>query len=98
MTPDVRREDGRIAGRYIAWYDDCPGEAAEMAYTRLGEDLLIIDKLDVPETMRGRGVGSALLEACVRDTRAAGGGVVARCPFVKAQFEKTPAWADVWRR
>ena len=98
MTPEVRREDGLNAGRYLAWCDDFPGAEARMTYTKLGDGLLVIDELDVPAPMRSRGVGGAMLEACVRDMRAVGGGVVARCPFVKAQFEKTPAWADVWRR
>ena len=48
--------------------------------------------------MRGQGVASALVERLIADARREGFKVVPKCPFVVAQFERHPEWADVRAR
>lgn len=88
----ITREDGESGGRWV--YRDA-GAVAEMTYSRLGQTKIIVDHTGVPETFRGQGVGLALARRMVADMRAEGLGVIALCPFVKAQARKHPEWADV---
>ena len=98
MTPTIRREDGESKGRYLATFEDLPGEIAEMTYSKVGVSQIIIDHTDAPNSMRGRGAGRALVEAAVKDARAIGVKIIPLCPFAKAMFEKSPEWSDVLRR
>ena len=91
---DVRREDGPAKGRYAATVD---GHEAEMTYSRAGASLLIIDHTEVPDALRGRSVGLALVRRAVEDARADGISILPLCPFGKAQFGKHPEWSDVLR-
>ena len=92
---DIRREEGTTKGRYVARVNDT--EAA-MTFSRLGDASIIIDHTEVPDTLRGQGVGQALVARAVQDARAAGITIVPLCPFAKAQFARTPDWQDVLRR
>ena len=71
----VTREEGDTKGRYAARLD---GHEAEMTYTRVGASTIIIDHTGVPESLRGRGVGEALVERAVADARAEGRSII-RC-------------------
>ncbi|MGB3406576.1 MAG: GNAT family N-acetyltransferase [Jannaschia sp.] len=89
---EIRREDGQSGGRWVMAVD---GHTAEMTYSRLGETKLIVDHTEVPEALRGQGVGLLLAERMIADARAEGLRVIALCPFVRAQARKHPEWADV---
>ncbi|MEM8848433.1 MAG: GNAT family N-acetyltransferase [Pseudomonadota bacterium] len=89
---DISREDGETGGRWVLRSD---GHEAEMTYSKMGTSKIIVDHTGVPEALRGTGAGLALAERMVADMRAEGLGVIALCPFVKAQARKHPAWADV---
>ncbi|WP_185983978.1 DUF5996 family protein [Aureimonas mangrovi] len=91
----VRREDGPAKGRYAITVD---GNDAEMTYSRAGAGLVIIDHTEVPDALRGRGVGVVLVNRAVDDARKDGVALLPLCPFAKAQFGKHPEWADVLRR
>ena len=45
--------------------------------------------------MRGMGVAKALVERLIADARSEGFKIFALCPYVKAQFDRHPEWADV---
>jgi len=45
--------------------------------------------------LRGRGIAGALVERLVADARREGFKVVPQCPYVVAQFDRHPDWADV---
>ena len=60
--PDPRR------GRYVARID---GQEAELVYTREG-DVVSADHTGVPKELEGRGIGSALLDALLKDARTQG--------------------------
>ncbi|MGD2133829.1 MAG: GNAT family N-acetyltransferase [Maricaulaceae bacterium] len=89
---DIRREDGETGGRWVAIVD---GHEAQAVYSRVNDQLVIIDHTDVPDALRGRSVGKALISRAVEDARAESFQVIPLCPFAKALFDKTPDWADV---
>lgn len=89
---DVKREDGPTGGRYFVTID---GHTAEMTYSKAGATRLIIDHTGVPDALRGKGAGQAMVQRAVEDARAAGVKIIPLCPFAKAQIEKHPEWQDV---
>jgi predicted GNAT family acetyltransferase len=90
---DILREDGSPSrGRWTANVD---GHEAEMTYSRASPTLIIIDHTGVPDALRGRGVGQALVLRAVEDARREGFKILPLCPFAKSQFERHPDWADV---
>ena len=66
---DVKREDGPTGGRYLVTID---GHTAEMTYSKAGATRIIIDHTGVPDALRGKGAGQALVQRAVEDARAAG--------------------------
>jgi predicted GNAT family acetyltransferase len=90
---DIHREDGSPSrGRWTTTVD---GHEAEMTYSRASAKLIIIDHTSVPDALRGRGVGQALVLRAVEDARREGFRILPLCPFAKSQFERHPDWADV---
>jgi len=89
---NVTREDGANGGRYVAVLD---GHEAEMTYSRAGTSRIIIDHTGVPDALRGKSVGRALVEAAVLDARKEGFKIIPLCPFAKATLEKHTEWQDV---
>jgi predicted GNAT family acetyltransferase len=92
--PAITREDGPTKGRYVARVDGIDAEA-ELTYSRAGPHLIIADHTLVPDVFRGRGIGRLLATRMVADARKEGVKVFALCPFVKAERQKHPEWADV---
>lgn len=92
-SADIRREErGSSGGRWMVVVD---GHEAEMTYSRASAVLIIIDHTGVPDALRGRGVGQALVLRGVEDARREGFRILPLCPFAKAQFERHPEWRDV---
>lgn len=91
----IEREEGPTKGRYVVQLD---AAEAEMTYSRAGESMIIIDHTLVPDAMRGRSVGQALVRRAVQDARAEGRSIVPLCTFAKAQIERHPDWQDVLKR
>ncbi|MEM9234890.1 MAG: GNAT family N-acetyltransferase [Pseudomonadota bacterium] len=90
--PEIHREETDSKGRYWLRVD---GHVAEMTYSRMGESTIIIDHTEVPDALRGTGLGKKLVERGVLDARAEGKKIVPLCPYAKAQIAKTPEWQDV---
>ena len=88
----IEREEGDTKGRYHARVD---GHDAEMTYSRLGTSTIIIDHTGVPDALRGRGVGEALVARGVADARREGRKIIPLCPFAKAMIARRPEWQDV---
>lgn len=91
----IEREEGPSKGRYVLRLD---GATAEMTYSRAGDHMIIIDHTDVPDALRGRSVGQALVRRAVEDARADGRTIIPLCPFAKAQIERHAEWQDVLKR
>jgi len=90
----VALEESGAKGRYVARVTGVEGEA-EVTYSRAGETRLIIDHTAVPDSMRGMGVGEALVRRGVEDARAAGVTVIPLCPFAKSVISRHPELQDV---
>jgi len=92
---DISLEETETRGRYEA---RVPGhdETGELTFSRLGPEKVIADHTGVPDSLRGTGVGLALVERLVRDAREKGFRIVPLCPFVRAMSEKHPEWADLF--
>ena len=89
---EIARDEGETKGRYHVTVD---GHEAELTYSRLGADRIIIDHTGVPDALRGRHVGVELVRRAVEDARAEGRRIVPLCPFAKAQIARRPEWQDV---
>ncbi|HEY9038989.1 MAG TPA: GNAT family N-acetyltransferase [Roseovarius sp.] len=89
---EITLEETDSKGRYSTRVD---GHEAEMTYSRAGAATIIIDHTDVPDALRGRGVGVALVRRGVEDARAKGLKIIPLCPFAKAQIARHPEWQDV---
>ena len=94
-TLPIEREEGGSKGRYVVRLE---GAEAEMTYSRAGEAMIIIDHTGVPDALRGRSVGQALVRRAVEDARAEGRSIIPLCPFAKAQISRHPEWQDVLKR
>ena len=94
--PDITitRELTPTKGRYIATIPGVPGES-ELTFSRTSPTLVIADHTSGPDSMRGMGVGIALVERLIADARAEGFKIIPLCPYVRAQYERHPEWADV---
>ena len=92
---EIDREDRPTGGAYRATLD---GNLAEMTFSRASPRLIIIDPTDVPDALRGRGVGNQLVAYAVRDARQHGFKIIPLCPFAAGQFRKHPEFADVLSR
>ncbi|WP_424982663.1 GNAT family N-acetyltransferase [Maritalea sp. S77] len=93
MTIKIDKEDGETRGRYVAIVD---GHEAELTYSRYSKTGIIADHTGVPEALKGKGVGKALVAYLVADARENGFKIVPLCPFVKAQYSRHPEWSDVF--
>jgi uncharacterized protein len=92
---DITRHEDGGKGAYRATVD---GRTAEMTYSRTGEHLIIIDHTEVPDALRGRGVGQALVLGAVEEARASGVKIFPLCPFAAAQFRRHAEYQDVLSR
>ncbi|WP_412050641.1 GNAT family N-acetyltransferase [Hoeflea sp. Naph1] len=91
----IEREEQPNKDRYVFRLGE---DEAEITYSRAGESMIIIDHTEVPDAMRDRSVGQALVRRAVEDARAEGRSIVPLCPFAKAQFTRHPDWHDVLKR
>lgn len=89
---EIHHERDDSKGRYWIHVE---GHRAEMTYSRAGETTIIIDHTDVPDALRGKGVGVRLVERAVQDARANSIRIIPLCPFAKAQIQRHPEWQDV---
>ena len=93
---DIELVETNGKGRYvIAGPDDAE---AELTFTKVGANQIIIDHTGVPDAFRGQGAGLRLVERAVEDARAAGKTIIPLCPFAAAQFRRHPEWADVLKK
>ncbi len=90
----ITSEDKDSGGRYLGHIEGV-SEAAEMTFSRASPTLIIIDHTQVPDAMRGKGVGQALAEHAVAQAREGGWKIIPLCPFMKAQMDRHPDWNDV---
>jgi predicted GNAT family acetyltransferase len=90
ITVEETGSKGRYIGRVAGVAD-----FGELTFSRASPTLVIVDHTDVPDSLRGKGVGAALARRVVADARAQGFKIVPLCPFFRSQYERHPEWADV---
>lgn len=91
----IHFEDQGSKARYVARVAG-HAEVAELTVSKTSETLWIADHTGVPDSLRGTGVGRALVEHLVADSRAHGRRIMPLCPFVRAQAARHPEWKDVF--
>ena len=89
LMPDVK--DNSAQHRYEMAVDD---EVAFVTY-ETAPDRIVLLHTEVPSTLSGRGVGSALARGVLDDIRRRGLRVVPRCEFMASYIERHPAYADL---
>jgi uncharacterized protein len=82
--------DNREASRYELPVD---GHVAFLEYERRPHSI-VLKHTEVPESLRGRGLGAILAKSALAIARAEGLRVVVHCPFVKAYLEQHPELAQ----
>jgi len=73
---------------------DVDGHMAIAVYRRQG-DTLLVHHTETPTTLRGRGIGSRLVQGLLDNARARGLKVAPLCPFVRVYMDEHPEYADV---
>lgn len=91
---DISIEETGSGGRYLGRIEGVE-ETAEMTYSRTSARLIIIDHTEVPDSLRGKGVGQALAAFAIEEARKGGWKIIPLCPFFKAQVARNPDWQDV---
>ena len=89
----TRKEEGS-KGRYEARVDGHDG-IGELTFSRMSPTKIIADHTAVDDSLRGTGVGKALVERLISDARTDGFTIVPLCPFVRSQYQRHPEWSDV---
>lgn len=95
-TIHIELQEALGHARYVATVEGKDGEA-ELTFARARPDLVIADHTFAPDSLRGTGAAAALVERLVTDARADQFKIIAQCPYIKAQYQKHPDWADVMR-
>jgi len=70
-------------------------EPGQLIYSRVSGRLIIVDHTGVPDSLRGKGVATALAKRVVEDARAGGFKIIPLCTFFKAQAVRNPDWTDI---
>lgn len=86
---EVTRNDAR--NRYELSVE---GQIAYSEYNRLA-NAIMFTHTEVPESLEGQGVGSALARGALDDVRAQGMQVIPLCPFVAAFIRRHPEYLDI---
>jgi len=70
-------------------------EQVAVAVYRLSGDTITFTHTEVPEALRGQGIGEALARAALDSARAKNLKVVVRCPFISAFIRVHPEYQDL---
>ena len=84
-------EDRQESNRYEIEVD---GEVAYLTYRRKPDHMLLAHT-EVPESLRGRGLGQVLARHAMDEARNTGTHVVVKCPFVTAWLRRHPEYDDL---
>ncbi len=68
---------------------------AELTYTMPSPDKMIIDHTEVDASLKGKNIGSRLVEAAVQFARSQSMRIIPLCPFANAMFRKKRDYDDV---
>jgi predicted GNAT family acetyltransferase len=92
----ITRQDGPSKGRYVAKVEGVEAEG-ELIYSRVNPQLVIAEHTEVPDALRGRALGRALIARLVEDARVVGFKIIPLCPYTNAERQMHSEWADVFQ-
>ncbi len=87
-----RVDDNRERSRYEVIVD---GDTAALEYRLLGQDVLALVHTDVPEALRGKGVGHRLATHAMKDAQARSIRILPLCPFVAGFLQRHPEYRSL---
>ena len=95
--PDIQAKiQHQLDGKKGAFYVEQNGERlAEMTYSKMNDQLFIIDHTEVSDTLRGQGVGKAMVMQAVEMAREQNTKILPLCPFAKSVFDRVAEIRDV---
>lgn len=75
------------------------GATAYLTYERRKSSIVLVHT-EVPDSLRGSGLGGVLARHALDAARAEGTRVVVQCPFVQGWFRRHPEYSDIvmWPR
>lgn len=91
MSTVERIQDNPTLSRYELRFD----EGVAFVDYRLQDGIVALLYPEVPRALRGRGLGSELVEGVLKDVRRRGLKVVPRCPFIAAHLVSHPEHRDL---
>lgn len=89
--PNLEILDNKQANRYEARIDN---SLAVVEYHQAA-DTIILNHTEVPQSLEGSGVGSALVKFVLEDARGKQYNVVPMCPFVAAYIRRHKEYRDL---
>lgn len=95
MLTEITRAAEDSKGRYAAVVN---GVEAELTYSVASPTVIIADHTGVPDALRGKGVGLALVKRMIVDAQGAGVKIVPLCAFVNTRARRHPEWAGAFAR
>jgi hypothetical protein len=93
VSIEIRQSEQDGKGGFTAW--DADAKAGTMSYSRLNEQVVIIDHTETSPGFEGRGVGRRLVTHGVEWAREHDQQLMPLCPFAKSVFDRMPEWQDV---
>lgn len=94
IETEISRSETDTAGRYEIRVDG-HDESGELTYQKLADGTIVADHTGVPISMRGLGIGKALVAKLANDALDERFQIVPTCPFVKAHLERNPDWIEL---
>lgn len=96
-TPSGRIEHEETGGRGAFFVMHAGRRVAELTYSTSGADV-IVGHTWVDPALRGGQFGADLVNAVADWARGKDRKIVPVCSYVRAVFDRSPQYADVWKR
>lgn len=96
MDATFEHNEENAKGMFIMKIDD--EVAANMTYSRIDANNIIVDHTAVAPSMKGKGVGTQIVQHLVDWARENNQKVLPLCPFAKAMIERHPEMQDILRK
>lgn len=90
---EIKHNESERGGEFVI--EENGNRAAEMTYTKAGENKISIDHTFVEHDFRGSGIAKDLVAEGVKYARENNLKVIPLCPYAKAVIGKTPEFQDV---
>jgi predicted GNAT family acetyltransferase len=82
-------------GKGMFYVEENDKVLAELVYSIVSADKIIIEHTEVDDSLSGKGVGKQLVETATDYTRSNNIKVIPLCTFARSVFEKEKEWQDV---